>query len=292
MTAQPLETPLETAPKSPKTDRKRVSADSLPDEPIAHPQRWFLVCKGCVDRLLALGLLALCTPVIAVAAVLVKLTSHGPAFYLQTRVGKDGRQFTLYKLRTMVDDAEALTGPVWADDGDPRVTPLGRFLRDTHVDELPQFVNVLLGHMSLVGPRPERPEIAAKLQWHFEQYTDRQSIHPGIAGLAQLRLPPDSTLESVRRKLLYDLYYVQFADPWLDTRIFLVTCFRLVGDVFRACGDLIGVPHLPEAGDRAAIADPEESEDWASPEDPSDLAEPGQCPLDRCGPQPECDRSV
>jgi lipopolysaccharide/colanic/teichoic acid biosynthesis glycosyltransferase len=117
-----------------------------------------------VEFILALIGLILTAPIVLLAAVLIKLTSRGPAFYTQVRVGKDGRLFTIYKLRTMFHHAEAATGPIWSAPGDCRISPIGKILRASHLDELPQLFNVLLGHMSLIGPRPERPEIVQKLQ--------------------------------------------------------------------------------------------------------------------------------
>jgi lipopolysaccharide/colanic/teichoic acid biosynthesis glycosyltransferase len=185
--------------------------------------RWYLPVKATVDFGLALVLLVLTLPVTLLGAFLVKITSPGPAFYLQKRLGKDGRSYHIIKLRTMVQDAEVKSGPVWSQAGDPRVTKIGRILRKTHVDEFPQLLNVLMGQMSLVGPRPERPEIASTLEWEVERYSDRTIVRPGITGLAQLRLPPDSDLEGVRKKVACDLYYVKNASPWLDLRLIVFT---------------------------------------------------------------------
>jgi lipopolysaccharide/colanic/teichoic acid biosynthesis glycosyltransferase len=135
----------------------------------------------------------------------------------------------------MVHNAEALTGPVWADPNDPRVTNSGRFLRATHLDEFPQLYNVLLGQMSLIGPRPERPEFVTHLEWDLPNYRDRLKVRPGITGLAQLLLPPDSNLESVRRKLVHDLYYVRHVGPSLDFRIAVFTVCYLMRAVGSNC---------------------------------------------------------
>ena len=152
---------------------------------------------------------SLAAPLILLAMALVKLTSRGPAIYRQVRAGLGGRPFTIYKIRTMAHDCEARTGPVWATADDPRVTPLGRFLRRSHLDELPQLWNVLRGEMSLVGPRPERPEFVAQLQRAIPDYRRRLQVPPGVTGLAQVQLPPDTDLAGVRRKLVYDLYYIR-----------------------------------------------------------------------------------
>ena len=139
----------------------------------------------------------------------MKLTSPGPAFYTQTRVGQGGRPFTIYKLRTMIHNCESLTGPRWCMPGDPRVTPAGWLLRVTHLDELPQLLNVLRGEMSLVGPRPERPEFLPQLERALPAYRQRLVVRPGVTGLAQVKLPADTDLDSVRRKLAHDLYYIE-----------------------------------------------------------------------------------
>lgn len=188
---------------------------------------WYLPVKGAFDLILGGLLLLIALPIMFVAAVLIKLTSRGPIFYSQVRLGKNGKSYTMYKLRTMVDKAEALTGPVWSSKDDARVTPLGRLLRKTHIDEFPQLWNVMRGEMSLIGPRPERPEFVAKLDWEIPCYRERLNVRPGITGFAQVRLPPDSDIESVRRKVVYDVYYVKNVSPWLDLRLLLVTAWSL-----------------------------------------------------------------
>src|SRR5579863_2206966 len=183
----------------------------------------YVAAKSLLESLAALVLLLLFAPVILLAAALVVTTSRGPAFYCQTRLGLRGRRFKVYKLRSMIQNAEAATGATWCLVNDVRITPIGRLLRETHVDELPQLINVVLGEMSLVGPRPERPELSATLERHLPRYNERLNLRPGITGFAQLRLPPDTDLESVRRKLAYDLYYVRNVNAWLDLRILLLT---------------------------------------------------------------------
>jgi lipopolysaccharide/colanic/teichoic acid biosynthesis glycosyltransferase len=224
--------------------RKRKQAEG-PTGPVAlmlpRPGA-YAVCKRAAEFTAALVLLALTGPVMLVAALLVKLTSRGPAFYTQTRVGLGGRPFTIYKLRTMIHNCESLTGPRWAIPDDPRVTPLGHFLRVSHLDELPQLLNVLKGDMSLVGPRPERPEFVKELERALPAYRGRLAVRPGVTGLAQIQLPADSDLESVRRKLTHDLFYVQEAGLWLDLRIACCTAFRLLGIPFRVSGRLMRIP--------------------------------------------------
>lgn len=208
--------------------------------------RWYLPCKSAMDFLMALGMLMVFAPVILLAAALVKLTSRGPAFYLQTRVGQYGRHFTIFKLRTMVDKCESLTGPRWAIPGDPRITLLGQILRKTHIDELPQLVNVLRGDMSLIGPRPERPEFLPTLEREVPGYRDRLVVRPGLTGLAQLQLEADVEVDNVRRKLTHDLYYIQQLSPGLDLRILICTAFYAAGVPFRAIGRWLGVPQSEE----------------------------------------------
>jgi len=162
--------------------------------------------------------------------LLIRATSRGPGIYRQERVGKDGRIFTMFKLRSMRLDAEAQSGPVWSATGsDARVTRLGYWLRKLHLDEIPQLFNVLCGDMSLIGPRPERPEFVRVLADSIPGYMDRLRVAPGITGLAQLNLPPDTDLNSVRRKLVLDLEYIQTASLVFDLRIFLCTLLHLIG---------------------------------------------------------------
>jgi lipopolysaccharide/colanic/teichoic acid biosynthesis glycosyltransferase len=205
-------------------------------------RQWYLPVKAAAEFLFALALLVVLLPLIGLLAVLVKLTSRGPAFYRQTRVGQYGQQFQIIKLRTMVDKCESLTGPRWCIPGDPRVTWLGHFLRATHLDELPQLFNVLRGDMSIIGPRPERPEFLPKLERSVPGYRNRLLVRPGVTGLAQVQLPPDTDIESVRRKLRFDLYYVEHVSPWLDLRIILCTGLYALGVPFRIAGKLFAVP--------------------------------------------------
>jgi lipopolysaccharide/colanic/teichoic acid biosynthesis glycosyltransferase len=194
----------------------------------------YLSHKRVVDVCIALVLLVPAAPLILVALLLVKLTSRGPALYSQTRLGRDGQPFRIYKIRTMVVDSEK-NGACWSLPGDPRVTAVGRLLRKTHLDELPQLWNVLRGDMSLVGPRPERPEFVPALEHAVPRYRERMLVRPGLTGLAQVQLPPDTDLESVRRKLACDLFYVRHASLWLDLRLLVTTAFYLVGSCRLPC---------------------------------------------------------
>ena len=187
-------------------------------------------------------MLMVATPVVLLAAILVKLTSRGPAFYTQTRLGLDGREYIIYKLRTMVHDCERQSGACWSKTGDPRITRVGWWLRRTHIDELPQLWNVLRREMSLVGPRPERPEFIPHLQEALPLYRFRRAIRPGVTGLAQVQLPPDTDLESVRRKLAYDLYYVQNYSPWLDLQLLAATAIHLLGVPYALIGRFVFLP--------------------------------------------------
>ena len=203
---------------------------------------WYLTVKVGLEYVIALALLVLTAPLILATAMLVKLTSPGPAFYAQVRLGRRGRTFRLYKIRTMLHDAEKLSGPRWASPDDPRITPVGRFLRHTHLDELPQLWNVLRGEMSLVGPRPERPELVPALEQAIPHYRRRLLVRPGVTGLAQVQLPADSDMESVRRKLAYDLYYVREQGLWLDLRILLSTTLKVFGVSFPALRKIFLMP--------------------------------------------------
>ncbi len=167
-------------------------------------------------------LLALTAPVIALFALLVKLDSKGPALFRQTRVGLFGQDFQVIKLRSMRTDAEA-NGAQWATKDDPRVTRLGRFIRKTRIDELPQTWSVLKGEMSFVGPRPERPEFVAELEEQMPFYAERHMVKPGITGWAQINYPYGASVEDSRHKLEYDLYYAKNYTPFLDLLILLQT---------------------------------------------------------------------
>jgi lipopolysaccharide/colanic/teichoic acid biosynthesis glycosyltransferase len=203
---------------------------------------WYGPCKTAVEFCACLAMLILAAPIVLMAAVLVKLTSRGPAFYTQTRLGLDGREYTIYKLRSMFHNCERQSGARWSTTGDPRITPLGRWLRRLHIDELPQLWNVLRGDMSLVGPRPERPEFIPHLEEALPLYRFRRAVLPGVTGLAQVQLPPDTDLESVRCKLAYDLYYVYNANPWLDLQLLAATAIHVVGVPYALIGKFLCLP--------------------------------------------------
>ena len=203
-----------------------------PPEPFV--TNWYSSAKGAFEFVFALLLLIFTAPLILFAMILIKVTSRGPAVYTQTRLGRNGQPFTIYKLRTMTHNCESLTGAQWSKPGDCRVTRLGRWLRKTHIDELPQLWNVLCGDMSLIGPRPERPEFMPQLEQAIPLYRYRLHARPGITGFAQIQLPPDSDLDSVRVKLAYDLHYVRNMSFRFDVAIYLGTLFKLIGLTYEA----------------------------------------------------------
>jgi lipopolysaccharide/colanic/teichoic acid biosynthesis glycosyltransferase len=226
----------------PTTLQTSWSVDRLTEAPeTTEPRSIRERVTRAVNCLLALTALVALFPVMLIVAILVKLTSRGPVFYTQERVGLDrratgpnshnhrrardmgGRPFTIYKFRTMRVDAELASGAVWAQRDDPRVTPVGRLLRQYRLDELPQFINVLRGEMNIVGPRPERPTIFAELREHIAEYPLRQRAKPGITGLAQINHHYDRSLEDVRTKVTYDLEYIRRQSLVEDLRIMIKT---------------------------------------------------------------------
>jgi lipopolysaccharide/colanic/teichoic acid biosynthesis glycosyltransferase len=210
---------------------------------LPYPAIWYGPFKFLVDFSLALLVLVLSAPALLLACLAVKLTSRGPMLYRQTRLGRGGKPFTIFKIRTMTHDCEKHSGICWAKPNDPRVTAVGRLLRRTHLDELPQLWNVMRGDMSLVGPRPERPEFFPALMRAIPRYRERLFVRPGVTGLAQIQLPADSDLESVRRKLAYDLYYVARMSPGLDLRILLGTILYMLRLPVSLPRLLFGIPH-------------------------------------------------
>ncbi len=184
---------------------------------------WRMFIKRTLDLILsAVGLIA-SLPLMAAIAIAIKLESKGPVLYKQIRVGMRAKTFAMLKFRTMREDAEAMTGPVWAAEDDPRITRVGAVLRKAHLDELPQLFNVLLGEMSMVGPRPERPYFVHEFRKEIHHYDRRLCVKPGITGLAQIKRGYDQTLADVRKKLRYDLLYVQKVCPLLDLKLMALT---------------------------------------------------------------------
>ena len=206
----------------------RVTQSPPPTIPVG----WYLALKPVIDVVAGAFLLVCALPVIGFSWLMVRLLSPGPGFYVQTRLGKNGQPFRIVKIRSMHYNVEKNTGGAkWSMAGDTRVFGFGKFLRKTHLDELPQLFNVILGQMSLVGPRPERPEIidALNLVKQVPGYEHRLMVKPGVTGLAQLQLPADSDILSVRNKVVYDLFYIERQSFWLDLRLVLATAFKAVG---------------------------------------------------------------
>jgi exopolysaccharide biosynthesis polyprenyl glycosylphosphotransferase len=185
--------------------------------------RWRLFIKRAVDVVASLIGLILLLPLFLIIGIAIKFETPGPILFSQKRLGKGKKPFRIFKFRTMIDGAEKKTGPVWARKNDPRITKIGKILRQTHLDELPQLINVLKGNMSLVGPRPEREEFVEYLRKVIPNYDERFKIKPGITGLAQIRYKYDETIRDVRRKLKYDLIYVKNMCLRLDFRILFTT---------------------------------------------------------------------
>ena len=185
--------------------------------------RILALTKRGLDILAAFVGLVILAPVLCLVAIAVRLTSPGPAFYCQKRVGYNGRVFVIHKFRSMRANAEAKTGAVWSVENDPRVTPLGRILRRTRLDEVPQLWNVFVGDMSIVGPRPERPEFVADLTTKIPFYGQRHVVRPGLTGWAQVRHSYGSTIDDALQKLQYDLFYIKHMSIAFDLFIWLET---------------------------------------------------------------------
>ena len=176
-----------------------------------------------------LALIPLWIPLCAVLALTIYIVYGKPMFYTQNRLGLGGRVFRIIKFRTMINDAEKHTGPIWAQRNDPRVTKLGRLLRHTHLDELPQVINIIKGEMSLVGPRPERPELTAIFETEIPGFRKRLDTLPGLAPLSHVRgnshTPP-------RHRLRYDILYIQHMSPCLDTYVLIMTAILVIKRIF------------------------------------------------------------
>lgn len=189
---------------------------------------WEKFTKRTLDVVASLIILVILAPVMVIVAMLVKLTSKGPVIFAQNRVGLHGKEFMIYKFRTMVADAEKATGPVFAQKQDPRITPLGLILRKLRLDELPQLLNVLSGGMSLVGPRPERPFFVEQFKKEIPLYSRRLRVKPGITGWAQVKWKYDESFEDVVEKTKYDLFYVENISLRMDLKILLNTIVTVI----------------------------------------------------------------
>ncbi|UCC95999.1 MAG: sugar transferase [Candidatus Omnitrophota bacterium] len=188
----------------------------------------YQVFKRCFDLLVASISLVILSPLFLIIGILIKIDSEGQVFLKQDRVGKDGEIFKMWKFRTMRNNAELETGPVWAQNDDPRVTRIGEFLRRSHLDELPQLINALRGQMSLIGPRPERPEFMEMIVKRIPQFPHRLNIKPGITGLAQVRYRYGASIKDAGKKLRYDLLYIKRVCWLLDVRILFWTVGRVL----------------------------------------------------------------
>jgi len=188
----------------------------------------FCKFKRIFDILLSLFVLIFFFPLWVLVFILIKVESPGPAFYKQKRIGKDGKEFDLYKFRSMVDDAEKYTGPVWATKSDLRITRVGSIIRKFGIDEIPQLFNILKGDMSIIGPRPERPFFVEKFEKFIPFYSQRYRILPGITGLAQIKHKYDSNIEDVIKKLEYDFYYINNFSLRLDLYIYITTFYIII----------------------------------------------------------------
>jgi len=200
-----------------------IRMSSLLFSPGCHASWVFLMYKRAASVVVSVLGLLISLPLIPFIVLAIKLTSPGLVFYRQRRVGRNGVVFDCYKFRTMRANAEADTGPTWAGDDDPRITPVGRFLRRIRADEIPQLWNVLRGDMSLVGPRPERPEFVAALSREIPYYQLRHVVRPGISGWAQIRYKYGSSVEDAKEKLRYDLFYIKNMSAGLDLLILFQT---------------------------------------------------------------------
>lgn len=195
---------------------------------IGFARRNYRVFKRCFDLIVSgLGLIIL-SPLFLIISILVKIDSEGPIFFGQKRIGERGMIFKIWKFRTMRNNAELETGPVWAQAQDPRVTKIGLFLRKTHLDELPQLINVFRGEMSLIGPRPERPEFNEAISKNVSDFYRRLEVKPGITGLAQVRYRYSASVKDAARKLKYDLLYIKRMCFILDLRIIIWTLGRVL----------------------------------------------------------------
>lgn len=221
---------------TPKTESLHNSSPNQSSQPFEDAVEWthskssgYMRLKYIFDRVVAISLLVVLWPLILVLWLAVKATSPGTGFYLQDRVGLDGKVFRVIKLRSMCRNAEAGGKLIWSNKADARVTPLGRVLRKLHLDELPQLWNVARGEMSLVGPRPERPEITISLENMIPGYHSRHRVRPGITGLAQVNLEPDTNINLTRKKQVLDVRYIENANWWLDLRLIFATSLRVFG---------------------------------------------------------------
>ena len=188
-----------------------------------HMPAWEAQVKRYIDIVLSSLVLVVGSPAWLMLAAIIRATSPGPAIYNQERVGQNGKKFIMHKFRSMYQDAEKRSGPQWASEKDPRITSVGRFIRKTRLDEIPQFFNVLKGEMSFVGPRPEREFFIEQLKTEIPWYMRRLKMKPGVTGWAQIKHKYDSSIEDVKQKVVYDLYYFENMSLMLDLKIMIRT---------------------------------------------------------------------
>jgi exopolysaccharide biosynthesis polyprenyl glycosylphosphotransferase len=186
---------------------------------------WEKKLKRIIDIIVSLIILIVTSPLIFITAAAIKIDSEGPVLFKQERCGQNGKIFRIYKFRSMRKDAEKATGPVWSQKGDPRITKTGKFIRKVRIDEIPQFINVLKGEMSIVGPRPERPYFVEMLSHEIPYYQRRLKVRPGITGWAQVKHKYDETIDDVKTKLRYDLFYIENMSLRMDFKILFRTVF-------------------------------------------------------------------
>lgn len=211
--------PVQEKTRAPEASTLFLILSGLGGMVIRFARKRFEEFKRASDIILSIFGLTVTSPILIFAAILIKFNSRGPIVYRQNRVGKYGKVFRIYKLRTMRIDAEKYSGAVWAKENDPRITSVGKVLRKAHLDEIPQLLNVLKGEMSIVGPRPERPEIVRDLKTIIREYEKRLQVTPGITGLAQVWHKYDETIEDVKKKIKYDLLYIRKMCLLVDLRI-------------------------------------------------------------------------
>ena len=186
---------------------------------------WEKKLKRLIDIIVSLVILIITLPVTIITALAIKIDSDGNIFFKQERCGINGKIFKIYKFRSMKKDAEKTTGPVWSQKDDPRITRIGKFIRRVRIDEIPQMINVLNGEMSIIGPRPERPYFVEKLSQQIPYYKRRLKVRPGITGWAQVKHKYDETIEDVKIKLRYDLFYIENMSLRMDFKILFRTIF-------------------------------------------------------------------
>ena len=188
--------------------------------------------KSALDLIGAVTILVILAPLLLLVMILMLIFYGRPIIYRQARLTAYGKVFYILKLRTMVNNAEAHTGAVWATESDPRITPFGRLLRFTRLDELPQLINVIRGEMSLIGPRPERPEIAQEIAKSIPSFKKRLAVKAGITGLAQVQTGYAADIEGCRRKLAFDLLYIKHRSLWMD----MLIAIRTIGVMLTGSG--------------------------------------------------------